>query len=269
MKIVGIREVTKPIDEVNAFGHINSLATAQTNLTTCKSSLKCYLTSGATNSTGSGGILVGSSGLSAAVIGALTGDSINGNLNVITVSPNGFTMSGILSSLGIDVALGSFGMADLAFDGIGQPNFSVAPSSSASPDQPLMPTSIVPVTTINVGGSITGAGCASSFKFSLDMPTDTLACLGSNPDEAQSNGQSSLISTKPPYKTSITVEGFGVDVSTAQVSLNVAITGNYSLGGLNIRLPNPKVSSKSFNNAVGNAGASYNYTIEDTTAIFS
>jgi hypothetical protein len=257
-------EVTNPIDSVSAFGHLNSLATAQTNLTTCKASIKTYLTSG-----GGGATANRFSGLSANAIGYMTGDAINGTLTVINVSPNGFQMSGILSSLSIDMSLGSFGMADLTFDGIGQPFFDQTPTSSASPDQANMPASIIPVTTIAVGGAVTGAGCASSFKFNFDLPTDTLACLGSNPNEVQSNNQTSLISTKPPFKSSISVEGFGVDVSSSQTQLNNAITGNYILGGLNIRLPNPRVSSKSFNNAVGNAGASYNYTIEDVGAIFS
>jgi hypothetical protein len=262
-------EVSKPIDSVSAFGHLNSLATAQTNLTTCRASIKAYLTSGAVHTTGAGGVITAGSGITAGAISCLTGDAINGNLTVITVSPNGFTMSGILTSLGIDMSLGGFGMADLGFVGIGQPFFAATPTSSASPDQASMPSSIVPVTTVGVSGSVTGAGCASSFKFSLDMPTDNLACLGSNPDEVQNANQQSLISTKPPYKATISVEGFGVDVSSAATQLSAAITGNYSLGGLHLRLPNPKVSNKSFNNAVGNAGASYNYTVEDTTAVFS
>lgn len=263
-------EVTKPIDSVSAFGHVNSLATAQTNLTTCKSSIKAYLTSGGGGYvTGAGGILSQFSGINATGLSYLTGDAINGTQTVITVTPNGFKMSGILSSIGIDMSLGGFGMVDFSFNGIGQPQFDVTPTTSASPDQASMPASITPVTTMAVGGSITGAGCATSFKFSLDMPTDNLACLGSNPDEQQSPNQNSLISTKPPYKSSITVEGFGVDVSTAQTTLNAAITGVYLLGGLGIRLPSPKVSSKSFNNAVGNAGASYNYSLEDVGVIFS
>jgi hypothetical protein len=181
-------------------------------------------------------------------------------------------MSGILTSLSIDMSLGSFGTADLSFNGIGQPFFDPSPTSSASPDQPLMPATIIPVTTIGVGGAVTGAGCATSFKFSLDMPTENLACLGTNPNEVQNAQTTSLISTKPPYKTSVTVEGFGVDVSSAQTAtsaLTTAITGVYILGSLGIRLTNAKVASKSFNNAVGNAGASYNYTTEDVGVTFS
>jgi len=262
-------EVTKPIDSVSAFGHVNSLATAQTNLTTCKATIKAYLQSGAPGYvTGGGGLITGISGVASTGLSYLTGDAINGTQTVVTVFPNGFRMSGIISNIGVDMSLGSFGTIDFSFDGLGQPHFDAAPSSSASNEQARMPSSITPVTTVNVGGSVTGAGCATSFKFSLDLPTENLACLGSNPDEIQSDAQNSLIATKPPYKSTISVEGFGVDVSDAATDLNAAITGVYKLGNLGIRLPNPKVSSKSFNNAVGNAGATYNYSTEDVGAIF-
>ena len=39
-------EVTRPIEAVTAFGQFNSLNTAQTNITTCKSTLKVYLGTG-------------------------------------------------------------------------------------------------------------------------------------------------------------------------------------------------------------------------------
>jgi hypothetical protein len=250
-------EATKPTDYINAFGHLGSLAAAQTNLTTCRSSIKTYL------GTGSNG-----SGLTAAAISDITGDAVKGQMTVVTVTPNGFTMSGIMSSLGVDLSLGSFGTADLSFNGVGNPVFAVV--GNASTEQASMPAVIEPVTTMQASGMITGVGCSTSYKFSLDMPTDTLACLGSNPDEAQSTSMSSMIATKPPYKATIAVEGFGVDVSNANsatIALNAA--GEFVLGHLGIKLPNAKITSKSFNNAVGNAGATYNFSAEDTTATFT
>lgn len=255
-------EVTKPIEAVSAFGRLGSLALAQTNLTTCKASIKAYLTSGQTNPA-SGGFV---SGFCPALISAITGDAVRGDYTVITVTPNGFTMSGIITSLGIDMALGGFGTVDLSFNGIGQPFFA-SPSTNATTEQTVMPSSMIPITTIGVSGGII-SGCANSFKFSLDMPTDTLACLGDNPDMVQSNSMNSLIATKPPYKSTISVEGFGVDVGSTNAGIPPAGT-KYTLGGLSISLPNAILTSKSFNNAVGNANASYNYTIEDTSAIFS
>ncbi len=252
-------EVTKPVEAVSAFGHLGSLALAQVNLTTCKSSIKTYLSSGIAN------VTVGSvSGICPGLLASITGDAVAGNYTVITVSPNGFIMSGIVTSIGIDMSLGGFGTCDFAFNGIGQPSFSSL-TTNATSEQSVMPTSLTPVTTVGVSGAIT-SGCANSFKFSLDMPTDTLACLGDNPDSPQVNGLNSLIATKPPYKSSLSVEGFGVDVTPTGIP---PANSKYSLGGLGIQLPNAVVTSKSFNNAVGTANASYNYNVEDTYAVFS
>lgn len=254
-------EVTKPVEAVSAFGHLGSLALAQTNLTTCKSSIKTYLTSGGLNPA-FGAV----SGLSPNLISSITGDAVAGRMTVLTVSPNGFTMSGIVTSVGIDMALGGFGTADFSFNGVGQPYFA-QPSSNAVTEQNTMPASLIPVTTVSVSGAIL-SGCANSFKFSLDMPTDILACLGDVPDMVQGPSMNSLIATKPPYKATITVEGFGIDVSAGGTGIPPANT-KYNLGGLGIQLPNAITTSKSFNNAIGTANASFNYTVEDTYAVFS
>lgn len=251
-------EVTKPVEAVSAFGHLGSLALAQTNLTTCKTSIKTYLSSGIANVT-AGNV----SGVCPGLLAAITGDAVAGNYTVLTVSPNGFTMSGIITSLGIDMSLGGFGMADFGFNGIGQPNFATI-NGNATTEQSVMPSSMTPVSTVAVSGALL-SGCVNSFKFSLDMPTDTLACLGDNPDSPQLNGLNSVIATKPPYKATISVEGFGVDLTTTGIP---PANTKYNLGGLSIQLPNAFVSSRSFNNAVGTANASYNYTMEDTSAVF-
>lgn len=256
-------EVAQPVEAVTAFGHLGSLALAQTNLTTCKASIKTYLTSGAPAADTAGNV----SGLGPGLIASITGDAIAGRYTVITVTPNGFIMSGLITSLGIDMALGGFGTADLAFNGIGAPSFA-SPTTDAISEQAVMPTTLVPVTSVGVGGGIL-SGCANSFKFSLDMPTDTLACLGDNPNTPQLDSMTSLLATKPPYKATISVEGFGLQIGGIENTGIPPANTKYSLGLLDIQLPNGIVTSKSFNNAVGNANASYNYTVEDTSAVFS
>jgi len=260
-------EVTKPVEAVTIFGRLGSVAIAQTNLTTCKSSIKAYLTSGASAYTPTGL----NSGVTAGLLRAITGDAVRGEYTVITVSPNGFTMSGLCSSVGLDMALGGFGMLDLGFAGIGQPQFSTAVSNASTEPSPnYTPQTIVPVSTVAVGGLVTGFGCANSFKFSLDMPTENLACLGDPPDMTQQAGLNSLIATKPPYKSTITVEGFGIDIAnTGMLATPSNLQGNFTLGGLNVSLPNAIVSSKTFNNAVGTANATYNFTMEDVSCSFS
>ena len=260
-------EVTKPVEAVTAFGRLGSLAIAQTNLTTCKSSIKAYLSSGASAYTPSGM----NSGVTFGLLRAITGDAVRGDYTIITVSPNGFTMSGICSNVGLDMALGGFGTIDFGFAGIGQPSFQSATTNATTEPSPnATPISIVPVTTVAVGGLVTGFGCSTSFKFSLDMPTDNLACLGDAPDMVQQAGLNSVIATKPPYKATVTVEGFGIDISnTGMLATPSNLQGSFTLGGLNVSLPNAIVSSKTFNNAVGTANATYNFTMEDVSASFS
>jgi hypothetical protein len=264
-------DITSPIEPVNAFGHLNSLATAQVNLTTCKATIKSYLGTGySPGNTGGGGVPV-VLGITANALQSITGDAVANSMSVITVSPFGFQMSGIVTSIGLDVAVGGFGMCDLVFNGVGLP-IAYAPGNAFN-DQSGMMSQIEPITTVLVSGSVTGAGCATSFKFSLDMPTDNLVCLGENPNIPQSSAQNSIVSTKPPYKSTITVEGYGVDIDSqngaaVNALLGVAVSGVYALGHLGVQLPHPHVSNRTFNNAVGAAGATYNYTSEDTAALF-
>jgi len=253
-------DVTKPVEAVTSFGRLGALALAQTNVTSCKASVKAYLTSGAPVSTA--GL---TSGFNAGLWQMLQGDAVSGNYTVLSVSPNGFTMSGILTSIGADLAAGGFGMVDMSFNGVGQPFFS-SPSVNSVSEQALMPQAIVPVTMVSVGGSIL-SGCQTSFKFSMDMPTDVLACLGDQPDFANGTGigLNTLIATKPPYKSSISVEGYEIDLSTTSSDIPPA-NAPYKLGSLNITLPNGIISSKTFTNAVGTANATFSYTMEDTSA---
>jgi hypothetical protein len=255
-------EVSRPIEFITTFGHINNVAAAQNNFTTCKASIKAYLQM--------------NTGLTAAAIADMTGDAVRGLKSVISVTPNGFIMSGVITSLGIDASFGSFATADLSFNGLGEPFFDTgAAGSSVPPDQASAPSAIIPVVSTNIGGAITGAGCSNSFKFSLDLPNEPLACLGDPVTGSQTNITNSVLVTKFPLKSSLSLEGYGVDASSygelqnSGAWIGTAITGNFNVGGLNIRLPNPKVTSKSFNQAVGNVGATYNISAEDVMAFFS
>lgn len=271
-------EVSRPIEFISILGHINNVAAAQNNFTTSKSSIKLYLQSGNTLGTASQGAIKNSSFSGApfdsAFIKSLTGDATTGKLTEIRVSPNGFTMSGIISNLGIDIAMGSFGMADLTFNGIGEPYFDSGTagttfSEPVNTTDSLAPTAITPVTSSNVILS-TNIGCSSSFKFSLDLPSEPLACLGDSVTGTQGSFSSSTMVIKYPLKASIALEGFGIDISTNnEPALQTAMTGNFVVGALKIRLPNPKILNKSFNQAVGNVGATFNISAEDVNAEFS
>lgn len=244
-------EVTRPIEAITAFGSFNALNQAQTNITTCKASMKGYLGTG-----------TGISGFDSAAINDIVATTQTG-LMLVSVGPNGFSMSGICSNIGLDIAVGGFGMFDLGFAGVGNP--SVATAQSGATTVLGSTWAISPVTTMSVGqtGMLAGAS-ATSVKFSYDLPTDTLTSLGENPNANQS-GMNSIIATKAPYKATMSVEGFGVNVTLN----DSAIVSGVQIGNIAVRLPNGKVTSRSFNNAAGQASATFAYTAEDVSAVFS
>ena len=67
---------------------------------------------------------------------------------------------------------------------------------------------------------------------------------------------------KPPFKATLSIEGSSVDAPA-----NAAV--QYVVGNFGITLPQGQVTSRSFNNAVGQVGATYSYTIEDVAATFA
>lgn len=246
-------EVTRPIEAVTTFGQFGALNTAQTNITTCKSTLKAYLGTGA-----------GINGLTKTVLDDLISGTQTGSITV-KVSPNGFTMTGILTNIGLDIALGGFGMCDLGFAGVGNPDVANPSSTTAAVSTAL---TITPVTTMTIGsgGALSGAS-ATSIKFSYDLPTDTLGALGENPNATQGS-MNSVIATKAPYKTSMSIEGYGINISGVK-DTDVIATGVYGIGNIGIALPKGKIASRSFNNAAGQVSATFSLSVEDVSANFS
>lgn len=251
-------EVTRPIEDILSFGKLGSLGRVQNSVSTCKSDIKSYLA----NTTGTGSVGSRQNLVNAELIQGLTGEALAGTTSVIAVTPNGFNMSGILSNFGVDIANGAFGTADFSFVGVGEPSFAAAPTTSTFSESANMPAAFSPVTSTNVTGQ-TVSGCANSFKFSLDIPNEVISCLGGVTSGTQPQVASSYLQiAKPPFKATISVEGTAVDLPN-----NSANT--YIVGKLGIVLPAAQVTSRSFNNAVGQVGGTYNYTIEDVTAVFS
>lgn len=245
-------EVTRPIEAITSFGTFNSLNTAQANLTTCKSSLKGYLGSGSGLTTLSAAVLTG-------LISATQTGTGAGGISIV-VQPGGFTMTGILTNIGLDISMGGFGMFDLGFAGVGNPI--IVPPNTAQSIAGATPLSISPITTMSIGtsGLLSGVA-ATSVKFAYDLPTDVLSALGDNPNAAQGN-LVSVIATKAPYKTTLSVEGYGVDPTI----IDTALSNGISIGTINIILPHAKVNARSFNNAAGQVSATFSYACEDVSA---
>jgi hypothetical protein len=246
-------DVNRPIEDILSFGRLGSLGRVQTAVSTCKSSIKTYLI----YNTGTG-----ATSLDFNIISTLTGEALAGAVSTLDVSPNGFTMSGILTSLSIEISNGSFATAEMGFAGIGEPAFKQPPTGASFIQSTQMPASFQPVTSTFISGNLL-TGCANSVKFSLDIPNEPISCLGGKVTGAQvSVAPNFLMVAKPPFKTSLTVEGTSVTPPT-----NTGLIHTY-FGYLDVQMINPKVTARSFNNAVGNIGANYSYTLEDVTAGF-
>jgi len=258
-------EVTRPLEAITSFGQFDSVNNVQTNLTTCKCTLKSYLGSGA------GGM----TGVTANLINGMISGGYSGLGIGITVAPAGFQMSGVLDSLSLDISMGGLGMCDLGFAGIGYPISLSAPQQSALGNLQSTGYQINPITTMSIsaGTGVTVGGVttvsalsgmyATSIKFNFSMPTDVLSALGDNPNAIQGNLVSQM-ATKPPYKSTISIEGHGVDITR----LDSAYALIFGIGNVGIQLPNAKVSARSSSNAAGQISASYSVTAEDVGANF-
>lgn len=254
-------EVNRPIEDILSFGRLGSLGRVQTAVSTCKSDIKTYIPF----TTGTGGPVGDPSRVNlvdSLFIQQLTGEALNGLPATIQVFPNGFTMSGILTNIGVEIANGSFATSSMSFAGVGEPFFDQPGTGASFTQSPFMPASFTPVVSSFVSGAI-NTGCATSFKFSLDIPNETVSCLGGKVTGTQVQvAPNFLMVAKPPFKASITLEGTAVAPDATGSAL-------FTVGRLTMQLPAGQVTSRSFNNAVGNVGATYNYTIEDVSALFS
>jgi len=168
-------EVTRPIEDILSFGRLGSLGRIQNSVSTCRADIKTYLPL----STGVG--LIDDSSrtniLDTLLIQTLTGEALNGQVSTIAVTPNGFYMSGILTNIGVEISNGAFATASLSFAGVGEPTFSSAPTGVGFTQQTNMPATFTPVVSNYVSGAV-NTGCANSFRFSLDLPNETISCLG-------------------------------------------------------------------------------------------
>lgn len=243
-------EVSSPVEAVLSFGQFGSLNQAQANLTTCKSSWKMHMGSG-----------VNITGISATVLNDLINCTLTGSPFTVAVGPGGFTMTGILDSLALDISMGGLGMCDLGFAGIGHPYISPPTNQGTAVSTTY---SISPISTMSIS---TGAGAlsgvfASSLKFSYSLPTDVLSALGDNPDAFQGN-MASQIASKAPYKATFSIDGVGVDPTTIATGLAGLA---YNIGDISVTLPHAKIISRGFTNAAGQVAATFSYTLEDTSA---
>lgn len=267
-------DITNPIENVLVFGTLGAGARVQKEPSKVKIAIKSYLVAGTpTSSYGT------SQAFNASAINSLTGLALAGTYAKIVVEPYGFTGYGIMTNLALDASTNNFVTLDLSFEGLGSPTTAGYPTgignSSYAGLYPLA-TGVTPVTSNLVGAGIistdplfTGApgggfagtglsSCVSSAKFSLDIPSDVITCLGAPITGTQVVvAAGNVMVAKPPFKTTLTIEGTAASECDA-----------VDFGTIIVSLPNPRLMSTSINQAVGNVGQTYNYSIEDISCTF-
>jgi hypothetical protein len=248
-------ELTVPVDDILILGKLGSAGRFQKEVATCKADVKIFMGNDDTDA----------NAIDGAFLQTLTGQAVAGTVSTVTVDPNGFTMSGIVSSIGLELNKGDYAMADLSFVGVGEPVFADVPTSiGGAGTQPAKAVAVAPITTgvkiYDLSDDLsTGAfntTCPNSAKFSLDIPNEVISCVGgvisgSQVEVAADNVQVA----KPPFKGTITIEG------TSAESARQIIFGEVN-DVITCTINDPTVTSRSFNQSAGDVGANYSFTVE-------
>lgn len=267
-------ETSIPIEDISIIGKLGSAGRFQKEVATCKSDVKIYLG----NDTSNNNAVLGS------FLSSLTGEALSGAVSTIKVTPNGYTMSGIVSKIGVDMSKGNFAMLDLSFAGVGEPDYDAQLSSiGGAGTEPGAAIAVSPITTgvrlygmadFQLYGGYFSSGtsgvpnpynnkCPNSVKFNMDIPNEVVSCLGGAISGSQVTVASGNVQVgKPPFKGTLVVEGTSAESCGKVVfgEVNDVITVVFNDG---------KVTSKSFNQAAGNVGATYNFTVEGTDIVLS
>jgi hypothetical protein len=251
-------ELTIPVDDILILGKLGSAGRFQKEVASCKADVKVFMG----NDNGDANTIDG------AFIDTLTGNALAGTISTVTVTPNGFTMSGILSSLNLELTKGNFAMADLSFVGVGEPRFEDVPTSiGGAGTEPAAAVAVIPITTgarvFTLSGIGYGGTCPNSAKFSLDIPNEIISCLGGKLSGSQVEVAADNVQVaKPPFKGTITVEGTSAESSKKIVfgEVNSVIT---------CEINDPTITSRSFNQSAGDVGANYSFTVEGSSVSIS
>lgn len=285
---------TIPQDDVLVLGKLGGVARLQKDVATCKASVKLYLCDDVTlDTTGAnlnalGTPVVGEIDQMGGTTGMLTrleADALAGNniflyvdsqgLASAAANLDGFYMTGIASSIGIDASKGAFPMIDIAFEGVGRLevlNMGTSATLSAQAGGDWHVSAATPLTSQQV--SITGVttDTIANVKLSYDMPTETLSRLGGAIlGKSTVVGGDNQMFSKPPFKASATADG----QSAAQIasvwtgSCNVLFDGSSANLNVSIQSAGLNVSTKSFSQNVGDVGATFSVTAEGTKMFFA
>lgn len=298
-------DTTIPTEDVLVLGKLGGVGREQKDVATCKASLKAFICENITLAAP----VVGSGNptYTAAALGnihtfllALKADSLAGTAISVTCgydhTPNpsepaggenvgGFIFAGACSNISIDAAKGAFPTLDLSFDGVGEVSYMALGGSSAGREEHAGHNYIElanPVTSdqVSVVNASATTDSLNSAKFAFDMPTETVSRLGGiiKGNTTTVIGDNVMFS-KPPFKSTLTVEGISMTTLGTTVPTSLAITSlNPAVGNAAATVKasfNATISSaaavtaRSQNNNVGDVGATFSMTVEGTDATFT
>jgi len=276
---------TIPVDDVLVLGKLGAAGRLQKDVASCKASVKGYICSSV-----DGNAAVAATEVTDLVMNtfleSLRSDSIAGTAITVDLKSNtgsalgtagGFQFKGAVSNIGIDISKGNFGMLDLSFDGVGQINSmsmdGAGVNQAADNAYDEYVNSAIPVTSENVGlpNDADQDDTIASLKFAFDMPTESLSRLG-----GKIAGTTSVVESdnktysKPPFKSSFTVDGQSLTKSDAAANASSASNDMdaFDIGDLEVQLVGSAISARSINQAVGDVGATFSITVEGTDARF-
>lgn len=244
-------ERTVPTEDIIILGKLGSVGRQQKEVESVKMDIKLFWATGSGNN------------LSAANLGTLTGNALNGTRSKVVVTPNGFTGYGILTNFGIDAGVGDFLTANMSFEGFGTPIITTAATAAASVSS-YPSASVVVYTSENV--SVTGASdeTIKSAKFSIDIPSERLSRLGAPVTGSQTGLDltgNHLLVAKPPFKVSVSYDG--------QFMTGAHANDPITFGHLTITPVNSNITTQSFSQNAGDVGATMSFASEGTSCTFA
>jgi len=234
-------ERTVATEDVLILGRLASASRQQKDVDTYKMDVKFYIATG------------GAGGLTTANVRTLVNEALSGTTRVISVSPDGFSGSAIMTNFSIEAGVGEFVTASMAFEGLGTPVISSAGNNSTTQGGAAA-TTVLTAVDVNAG-----VGTVKSAKFSIDVPTERLSRLNgaiSGAHDSADITDNHKLFAKPPLKVSASLDGQSLTISAAPT---IAFGSNLSFTPVS-----SNITSQSFSQAAGDVGAAMSFSVEGT-----
>lgn len=197
-----------------------------------------------------------------------------------------FKANVVLTNISIDSSITDFIDVSLSFQGLGDPNIKNTNNGSLIPEDatanvPLAGVVVLDSSDIGAAGADLYGDTIKSLKFSFEMPVDRITTLNTAKNPSPTTPAADAFSTammkqdkltligKPPYKSSLNVEGQSLKITAGAGNLihNRGMTLPEIIIGANIfkiALINGALKTFSVNQSPGEIGANYSASYDGT-----